>query len=98
MPINDAHPHSDARGDVGEGQPIDPVQVRQGRLGMRTVWVLVISLVLATLATFGLWVWHAPKFATTNSGTSAHLAGRAYPVPASPARRQGSPPAQNPSR
>jgi hypothetical protein len=58
MSINDVDPHSQAVNALQEGRPIEAQYVRQGKRNMRIVWVLVVSLALAALFTFGAWIFH----------------------------------------
>jgi hypothetical protein len=59
MSVNDVDPHSQTVNAIEEGRPIEAQYVRQGKRNMRIVWVLVISLALAALLTFGAWIFQA---------------------------------------
>jgi hypothetical protein len=66
MSIDDDNPHAQVMDAIAHGRPIEAQYVRQAKRGMRIVWVLAISLALAALVTFGMWLLHAPRLAATN--------------------------------
>ncbi len=66
-------PHSRAAAAVNTGQPVEAQYVRQGLRGTRVLWILVIGLALAALATFGMWATKSDELqaANVNSGKQA---------------------------
>lgn len=56
MYANGDDPHSQVMDAISHGRPIEAQYVRQGKRSMRIVWVLALSLALAALATFIMWL------------------------------------------
>jgi hypothetical protein len=83
-------PHSQAAEAVQEGRPVEAQYVRQGRRGVRIVWVLAISLALAALATFGFWALHAGQLRKTEDIRRAVISANAFSEGA-PAAKQAPP-------
>ena len=92
MSVNGADPHSKVMDAISHGEPIEAQYVRQGKRSMRVVWVLAISLALAALATFGMWVLRAPGLAAPGGQQATSGNGMHQPMPAA---RQT--PAQDPT-
>jgi hypothetical protein len=83
MSAND--PHSHVMDALSHGKPIEAQYVRQARVSMRVVWVLAVSLALAALATFGMWLAHAPRLAAP--GSQQAVSGRSFRQPLPVARQ-----------
>lgn len=87
MSVNDMDPHAQTVKAIEEGRPIEAQYVRQGKRNMRVVWVLVVSLALAALFTFGAWVLRAPELRGQGGQTS--VSGEQFgPVNSVPAKQK----------
>ncbi|HEY5071017.1 MAG TPA: hypothetical protein VII63_03200 [Caulobacteraceae bacterium] len=68
------------------GRRLSATGVRQGRWGRHMAWVLVASLLLATLALAAVWAWRAGDFAAaerSHATTMGDAAGFHAPAPSS---------------
>lgn len=92
MSVNGADPHSKVMDAIRHGEPIEAQYVRQGKRSMRVVWVLAISLALAALATFGMWMMRAPGLA--RAGVQQSTSGRELHQPLPTVRQT---PAEDPT-
>jgi len=86
MSVNDMDPHAQAVNALEEGRPIEAQYVRQGKRNMRVVWVLVVSLALAALFTFGAWMMRSPGL--RGEGGQTAVSGEKFgPVNSVPAKQ-----------
>ncbi len=60
-------PHSKAADAVVDGRPVEAQYVRQGRKGVRVLWVLIVSAGAATVILLGMWLLSQGGFARTNA-------------------------------
>lgn len=59
-------PHSQAADAVHEGRPVEAQYVRQGRPGVRILWLLIISAGAAAVLLIGMWLVSNNGFQTVN--------------------------------
>lgn len=81
--------------DVSSAAAGDGVErtVNQARAGQRTgrvIWILVISLILVTVALFGIWALRAPQLASPKSGNAKSPEAASFNAP-EPSPKQAPP-------
>lgn len=54
-----------SRGAGAESEVLPATRARQGRAGRPVLWVLLISIALATMALIGAWLWRSDDLAAT---------------------------------
>ncbi len=87
---------------VGSGEPmthgpeISARDARQGRQSLRIVWVLTISLALAALATFGVWISQSGRLAGPGGQTAITAPGYSHLAPAARQKAQDPVPPASP--
>ena len=60
-------PHSKAADAVHEGRPVEAQYTRQGRPGVRILWLLIVSAGAAAVVLLGLWFVSQGGFSQTNA-------------------------------
>jgi hypothetical protein len=91
----DTDPHAQVEAAIREHRPIEAQYVRQGKRNMRLVWVLIISLAAAALATFGMWTLRSGDLASTEPHPRAEAADAQSFSPGDPVAKQDT--SQDPS-
>lgn len=67
-------PHSHAADAVHEGRPVEAQYVRQGRPGVRILWLLIISAGAAAILLIGMWLVSNQGFQTVNPSPREEVA------------------------
>jgi hypothetical protein len=60
-------PHSKAADAVHEGRPVEAQYTRQGRPGVRILWLLIVSAGAAAVLLLGMWFLSQGGFSQTNA-------------------------------
>ena len=60
-------PHSRASDPVQQGRPVEAQYARQGRSGVRILWLLVVSAGAAAVLLLGMWFVSQGGFSSTNA-------------------------------
>lgn len=60
-------PHSKVADAVADGRPVEAQYVRQGRKGVRILWILIVSAGAAAALLLGMWLVSQGGFARTNA-------------------------------
>ena len=60
-------PHSKAADAVHEGRPVEAQYTRQGRPGVRILWLLIVSAGAAAVLLLGMWFVSQGGFSNTNA-------------------------------
>lgn len=63
------NPHDRAADAVREGRPVEAQYTRQGRPGVRILWLLIISAGAAAVLLIGMWMLSQGGFSQTNANT-----------------------------
>ncbi|WP_292072951.1 hypothetical protein [Brevundimonas sp. UBA7534] len=80
------------RPNEGQGHPVDARDTRQGRPGVRILWLLIVSAGAAAVLLLGLWLVSQGGFSQTNANNGAQAVdaqafqgeGAAAPTPDAP--------------
>lgn len=84
-------PHSKSADAVHEGRPVEAQYTRQGRPGVRILWLLIISAGAAAVLLIGMWMLSQGGFSQTNANAgqqavdAAAFQGDAQAAPAASA-------------
>lgn len=78
-------PHSHAADAVHEGRPVEAQYARQGRGGVRILWLLIISAGAAAILLLGMWLVSNGGFAATNANDGGQAVDAAAFSQAGPA-------------
>ena len=92
-------PHSHAADAVHEGRPVEAQYARQGRGGVRILWLLIISAGAAAILLLGMWLVSNGGFAATNAndgGQAVDAAAFSQAAPAPAASAPASAPTASP--
>ncbi len=66
-------PHSRSVDAIHQGRPVEAQYARQGRSGVRILWLLIVSAGAAAILLLGLWFVSQGGFARTNANDGAQI-------------------------
>lgn len=64
-------PHSRSADPVHQGRPVEAQYTRQGRSGVRILWLLIVSAGAAAILLLGMWFVSQGGFSNTNANNGA---------------------------